>query len=196
MICPRCGRPIPGDSSRCVHCGAGFAQTSVATGVVAIATTGLPPGATFGPTTGGATAGASESAATDVAGGGGAPVDHDGPLRIGQSFSPRYHNIKLLGAGGMGAVYQAWDAELGVAVALKVIRAEARRRAGASEAEKRFKQELLLARQGTHKHVVRIHDLGAIDGIKFITMPYIQGQDLATLLRHDLKLTVARTMRF
>ncbi|HMF99342.1 MAG TPA: hypothetical protein VKE96_33815, partial [Vicinamibacterales bacterium] len=46
----------------------------------------------------------------------------EGPLAIGQSFSGRYHIIRALGVGGMGAVYQAWDNELGVAVAIKVIR--------------------------------------------------------------------------
>ena len=52
------------------------------------------------------------------------PSDNEGPLAIGQAFGPRYHIIRLLGIGGMGAVYQAWDAELGVAVAIKVIRPE------------------------------------------------------------------------
>ena len=117
-----------------------------------------------------------------------------GPLRVGQSFSLRYHIIKVLGLGGMGAVYQAWDSELEVAVALKVIRTDPRRRKVSSEAEKRFKQELLLARQVTHKNVVRIHDLGEIDGIKYITMPYIQGNDLATVLRRDGKLPITRAL--
>src|SRR5205814_3512810 len=102
--------------------------------------------------------------------------------------------IKLLGAGGMGAVYQAWDAELGVAVALKVIRSD-RRGSRSADAEKRFKTELLLARQVTHKHVVRIHDLGEIDSIKYITMPYVHGDDLGTLLRRDGKLPISRVMR-
>src|SRR6185436_6394123 len=123
---------------------------------------------------------------------GGVPV---GPLQVGQSFSPRYHIIKVLGVGGMGAVYQAWDAELGVAVALKVIRTDSNRRSASAEAEKRFKQELLLARQVTHKNVVRIHDLGEIDGIKYITMPYVHGDDLATVLRRDGRLPVARVLR-
>ena len=52
----------------------------------------------------------------------------------------------------------------------------------AADVERRFKRELLLARQVTHKNVVRIHDLGEIDGIKYITMPYIEGADLATVL--------------
>jgi len=118
-----------------------------------------------------------------------------GPLRPGQSFGPRYHIIKILGVGGMGAVYQAYDAELNVAVALKVIRTDAKRRSASSEAEKRFKQELLLARQVTHKNVVRIHDLGEMDAVKYITMPYVHGDDLATVLRRDGRLPVARALR-
>jgi len=117
-----------------------------------------------------------------------------GPLTIGQQFGARYHILKQLGIGGMGAVYQAWDAELEVAVAVKVIRPEVTRDpAAAQDIERRFKQELLLARQVTHRNVVRIHDLGEIDGIKYITMPYIEGADLATVLR-DEKLTVQRVL--
>jgi tetratricopeptide (TPR) repeat protein len=123
------------------------------------------------------------------------PLDGSGPLSVGQAFSPRYHIIKILGVGGMGAVYQAWDAELGVAVALKVIRADRRRGDARPAAEKRFKHELVLARKVTHKNVVRIHDLGEIDGIKYITMPYIQGDDLATVLRRDAKLPIGRALR-
>ena len=102
-----------------------------------------------------------------------------GPLGIGQAFGSRYHVIRLLGIGGMGAVYQAWDAELGVSVAIKVIRREimADPTTGA-EVQRRFKRELLLARQVTHKNVVRIHDLGEIDGIKYITMAFVDGVDL------------------
>ena len=91
----------------------------------------------------------------------------------------------------MGAVYQVWDAELGQGVALKVIRPEAAGDpAAAREMERRFKQELVLARQVTHKNVVRIHDLGEINGIKYITMPYLDGSDLATVLKRDGKLAV------
>src|SRR5262249_28167573 len=96
---------------------------------------------------------------------------------------------------GMGAVYQAWDSELGVAVAIKVIRPEATvDPAAAADVERRFKRELVLARQVTHKNVVRIHDLGEIGGIKYITMPYVEGSDLATTLGHAGQLTPARAM--
>ena len=114
------------------------------------------------------------------------PSPSAGPLLIGQRFGPRYRIVKLLGIGGMGAVYQAWDSELEVVVALKVIRPEATTDPREVAAiERRFKQELLLARQVTHKNVVRIHDLGEINGIKYITMSFIQGGDLATVLQRD-----------
>ena len=119
-----------------------------------------------------------------------------GPLEVGQSFGPRYHIIRMLGVGGMGAVYQAWDAELGVAVAIKVIRPEVMEDpATAEEVGRRFKRELLLARQVTHKNVVRIHDLGDIDGIKYITMSYVEGTDLSTILKKGGKRPVAELLR-
>jgi eukaryotic-like serine/threonine-protein kinase len=119
-----------------------------------------------------------------------------GPLSPGQPFGARYHIVRLLGIGGMGAVYQAWDAELGVIVALKVIRPEvAADPASAAMLERRFKQELLLARQVTHKNVVRIHELGELDGIKFITMSFIEGEELGTILRRKDKLPIERVMR-
>ncbi len=109
-----------------------------------------------------------------------------GPLAPGQTFGPRYHIIRLLGIGGMGAVYHAWDTELSVSVAIKVIRPEimANPTVGA-DVERRFKRELVLARQVTHKNVVRIHDLGEIQQIKYITMSYVNGVDLATKIRDN-----------
>ena len=118
-----------------------------------------------------------------------------GPLQVGQSFSARYHIIRVLGIGGMGAVYQAWDAELEVAVALKVIRPDPRRRRSRPKPRTRFKQELLLARQVTHKNVVRIHDLGEIDGIKYITMPYSRAPTWRPCSEADGKLPVAARAR-
>ncbi len=86
----------------------------------------------------------------------------------------------------MGAVYKARDSELDRNVALKVIRPEL---ANQPEIVQRFKQELILARQVTHKNVIRIFDLGEADGIKFISMDYIEGQDLRSLLNQKGKFT-------
>jgi tetratricopeptide (TPR) repeat protein len=119
-----------------------------------------------------------------------------GPLAVGQAFGTRYLVIKLLGIGGMGAVYQVWDSELGQAVALKLIRPETTSDpAAAREMERRFKQELVLARQVTHKNVVRIHDLGEMNGIKYITMPFLDGSDLSTMLKTEGKLAVPMALR-
>jgi serine/threonine protein kinase/tetratricopeptide (TPR) repeat protein len=118
-----------------------------------------------------------------------------GLIEVGHQFGTRYHIIRELGVGGMGAVYQAWDSELGVAVAVKVIRPEIASNPEASaDIERRFKRELLLARQITHPNVVRIHDLGDIDGIKYITMPFIEGSDLSTILDEHKQLPVPRAL--
>jgi serine/threonine protein kinase/tetratricopeptide (TPR) repeat protein len=119
-----------------------------------------------------------------------------GPLTPGEAFGRRYHIVRLLGLGGMGAVYQAWDQELGVLVALKVTRPEiAGDPEGARMIQRRFKQELLLARQVTHKNVVRIHDLGEVNGIKYITMPYIDGEDLASIVAREGTLPLPRVLK-
>jgi tRNA A-37 threonylcarbamoyl transferase component Bud32 len=119
----------------------------------------------------------------------------DGPLELGREFGKRYHIIKLLGLGGMGAVYQAWDVVLGIVVALKVVRPEVGADPKmAEELDQRFKRELLLAREVTHKNVVRIHDLGEIDGIKYITMTFIDGEDLSSVLKRQGKLAVPEAL--
>ncbi len=120
----------------------------------------------------------------------------DGPFQVGQHVGPRYTIIRLLGIGGMGAVYQAFDHELGVVVAIKVIRPEVMADPfAAADLERRFKQELLLARQVTHKNVVRIHELGEFEGIKFLTMPFIEGVELATLIQREPHIPLERVLK-
>ncbi len=116
------------------------------------------------------------------------PLDHysSPPILLpGTVLGRRYEIVMKLGEGGMGAVYQATDRELHRPVALKVIRPELARNEDMIE---RFKQELVLARQITHKNVVRIYDLGDADGIKFITMEYVDGENLKHILRRTGKL--------
>ncbi len=117
--------------------------------------------------------------------------DPGGGLEPGTVLGGRYEILKRLGEGGMGAVYQARDRELDLPVALKVIRADL---AGNPEILRRFKQELILARQVTHKNVIRIFELGMADGRKFITMDYIEGRDLKSLLMERGKLPPAESV--
>ncbi len=104
------------------------------------------------------------------------------PIQPGDVLGERYEILKRLGEGGMGAVYKAHDRELERLVALKIIRPELARN---PEILRRFKQELILARQVTHKNVIRIFDLGMADGRKFITMDYVEGRDFHGDGRHD-----------
>ena len=100
-------------------------------------------------------------------------------LAPGRVIANRYEIIQLLGEGGMGAVFKVQDRQLERVVALKIIRPEL---AGHPTILRRFKQELLLARQVTHRNVIRIFDLGVADGLHFITMDFVQGRDLNSLL--------------
>jgi hypothetical protein len=100
-------------------------------------------------------------------------------LQQGALLGQRYEILQILGEGGMGAVYKARDRELNRMVALKVIRPEL---AGSQAIIDRFKQELLLATQVTHKNVIRIYDLSEAEGMKFITMEFVQGEDLRSLM--------------
>jgi serine/threonine-protein kinase len=115
-------------------------------------------------------------------------------LQPGHAFGDRYKIIRLLGSGGMAAVYQAWDELLAISVALKLIRVDADLPAGRQHLEARFKRELILARQITHPNVVRIHDLGEIDGMLYLTMEYVQGADLATLLAQERGMAIPRAL--
>ena len=104
-----------------------------------------------------------------------------GMLRSGHIFARRYEIRGVLGVGGMGVVYRAWDAELGEAVAIKTLKTEALLSEPA--ALERFKQEIRLARKITHRNVVRTHDLGEVDGAYFITMEFVEGQSLKHLIQ-------------
>src|ERR1700679_2108541 len=112
-------------------------------------------------------------------------------LMNGYLLAQRYEIVSQLGEGGMGAVYKAKDVELSRTVALKVIRRDLAHNRAILD---RFKQELILATQVTHRNVVRIYDLGEADGIKFITMEYVEGDDLATVLRERTKLPPAEAV--
>jgi predicted Ser/Thr protein kinase len=103
-----------------------------------------------------------------------------GRFRPGELLNGRYQIESLLGRGGMGEVYRAEDLTLEQTVALKFlpdsVKADAERLA-------RFRTEVSVARQVSHPNVCRVYDIGEADGHIFLSMEYIDGEDLATLLR-------------
>jgi tetratricopeptide (TPR) repeat protein len=108
-------------------------------------------------------------------------------LRSGDVLAGRFRIESMLGIGGMGVVYRAYDLSLDVNVALKLLRPELARR---PEAFERFRQELLLARQVSSPHVVRIHDIAQQDGRWFISMDFVDGQSLERRMDEGGKLAV------
>src|SRR5258706_7598890 len=109
-------------------------------------------------------------------------------LMPGAVLGGRYEILDTLGEGGMGAVYKARDRELGRMVALKVIRPEL---ANNPDILQRFKQEILLASRVTDRNIIRIYDLGDAEGVKFITMEFVEGEDLRHVLHRHGKLSAS-----
>jgi len=97
----------------------------------------------------------------------------------GTLLGGRYRIIALLGRGGMGEVYRATDLTLGQSVALKFLPEEAARDQRLLE---RFHGEVRVARQVSHPNVCRVYDIGEVEGTPFISMEYVDGEDLASLL--------------
>ena len=117
-----------------------------------------------------------------------------GRIGPGMVLASRYEIRRLIGSGGMGTVYEARDLELNSLVALKVIRSDiAADSARATVLTQRLRRELQLARRVTHVNVLRVHDIGEAGGVRFITMPYVEGRDLGLVL-HDAPLAVERAI--
>jgi serine/threonine-protein kinase len=118
--------------------------------------------------------------------------DGPGSLAVGERFAGRYDVQELLGSGGMGVVYRAFDREVGEAVAIKALRPDL----GDIDPTllERFRQELRLARRITHRNVVRTYDLGEVDGVYYITMELVRGTTVATLIRDAGRLDVPATL--
>ena len=134
----------------------------------------------------------------DVRGSGGLPPPRPASavfqlpaLFPGVILGGRYQILQTIGEGGMGTVYKAEDRELGRTVALKVIRPEL---ASNPEFLQRFKQEIVLASKVTDRNIIRIYDLGDADGIKLITMEFVEGEDLRHILQRQGKLPASEAV--
>lgn len=109
----------------------------------------------------------------------------------GEKFGERYQIIEEIGQGGMGKVFKAKDMELDIVVALKMIKPQL---SSDPDIVSRFKRELLMAREVFHENVIRIHDLGEVSGIKYISMNYIEGNSLKEVLQTTGKLTIEKSL--
>jgi tetratricopeptide (TPR) repeat protein/tRNA A-37 threonylcarbamoyl transferase component Bud32/TolB-like protein len=143
----------------------------------------VPPSRSDAPTvvTGTASGSASRGGGGTLVGGSGSESE----LEAGTVLAGRYEILNVLGTGGMGSVYRAQDRELDRLVALKVIRPELARNAAIVD---RFKQELRLSHQVTHRNVVRMYDLAEDSGMRFVTMELVAGRDLRSILEERGKL--------
>jgi serine/threonine-protein kinase len=108
---------------------------------------------------------------------------------VGDLFASRYQILKLLGTGGMGRVFQARDLELEEVVALKVLSPELF--ADPERHLRLLRNEIKAARAITHPNVVRMHDLGEVDGVRFVSMEYVAGTTLRPLLGKSGRMDLA-----
>jgi tRNA A-37 threonylcarbamoyl transferase component Bud32 len=116
----------------------------------------------------------------------------EGRFPAGTVLAGRYRILGLLGQGGMGEVYKAFDLILNQTVALKFLAP-----ALISEAAlARFRNEVRIARQVSHPNVCRVYDLGMVEGLHFLSMEYIDGEDLASLLRRIGRLPQDKAIEF
>ena len=100
-------------------------------------------------------------------------------LTTGSTFAGRYQVIEELGHGGMGRVYKVFDTKIKEKVALKLIKPEV---ASDKETIERFSNEIRLARRIGHRNVCRMFDIGEAEGAHFITMEYVHGEDLKSMI--------------
>jgi serine/threonine-protein kinase len=157
MKCPSCQKETGSDSRFCPGCG-----------------TALP--ATDTPTLSRPESSGSAAAAAPAP----APAAAHGRFVPGTVLAGRYRIVAQVGRGGMGEVYRADDLRLGQTVALKFLPEFL---TGNPAAVERMQREVRLARQVSHPHVCRVFDLGEADHVPFISMEFVDGEDLGSLLQ-------------
>jgi hypothetical protein len=179
VICPSCGGELSSSNRFCPSCGAPVSSLSQAP----TATPGFP----FTP----AAAAGAQPIATPV----GRLISSDslpvGGFTPGMVLAGRYRIIGLIGRGGMGEVYRADDLKLGQPVALKFL---PKALADDSVRRERLFAEVRIARQVSHPNICRVYDISELEGRHFLTMEYIDGEDLASLLKRIGSLPGAKAL--
>jgi len=177
--CSACGTEMTDASRFCPQCGAAVANEAFVTRTAATSTSWSSSPGARSPT----------------------PISHSSPgdsrFLPGALLAGRYRIVAMLGKGGMGEVYRADDLTLGQPVALKFLPEAI---SGNENALARFRNEVRTARQVSHPNVCRVYDVGTIESHLFLSMEYVDGEDLGSLLRRigrlpsDKALEIARRL--
>ena len=168
--CPKCSADNSDDSRFCKSCGQEITSISQAP-TVAAPESEAPPSPVDAPHVGRIVSSDSVPA---------------GGFTPGTILSDRYRIIGLLGRGGMGEVYRADDLKLGQPVALKFLPPKL---SDDPVRRERFFAEVRITRQLSHPNICRVYDIGEVDGRHFLSMEYIDGEDLASLMKRIGSLT-------
>ena len=170
MNCPRCQSEISPDAVACSSCGFSFNDATQPLDY----SSGSPAQADSSAKANIASARSDKRSFTSLD-----SID-DARFVPGTILAERYRIVGLLGKGGMGEVYRADDLKLAHPVALKFLPDHL---LSDTAALQRFHREVRVARQVSHKNVCRVYDIGEIDGRHFLSMEYIKGEELSSLLR-------------
>jgi len=197
MQCPVCHATNADEAQRCAACGSDLAISHDAETLAPGASDSeVTAGGSGTPPTRRVASGRPTGLRTPLTGSPGRSLPSSSRSRpsldLGSDFGPRYHIEALLGKGGMGEVYKAYDKELDRTVAIKLVLSDLSEE---PDTMQRFKQELLMASKVSHKNILRIHDLGDVDGIKFISMAYVEGEDLHHVLKREGRLPLERALK-
>jgi serine/threonine protein kinase len=175
MLCSACAKPIPDNSYFCLSCGTPVDPSNTPT----ISHVETPASSLER-----ATAPALPSPRIDSrphrAHSPTSDLGYEAGYVPGTTLADRYRIVSQLGKGGMGEVYRAEDLKLGQTVAMKFLPKSLARD---EEALERFTREVRLARQVSHPNVCRVFDMGEADGQSFLTMEFVDGEDIASLMR-------------
>jgi Protein kinase domain len=166
--CANCLNDLAAGGHFCAFCGSEAAVDAMATQTVANTT----------PRQASSSRGSSRSSSSSSSSSGSRSAQ--GRFASGELLGGRYRIVAMLGRGGMGEVYRADDLSLDQAVALKFLPEAFTHN---PEALERFRNEVRIARQVSHPNVCRVYDLAEMEGLYFLSMEYVDGEDLGSLLR-------------
>lgn len=187
MFCTACGAEVPANARFCARCGTPVAGESDSNATVLgdqvlfdenqdtlapAPVSGRSPGPPSSKRPSRSSSATNPFQTSDPIGGGRFPP--------GEIVGERYRIVALLGRGGMGEVYRADDLKLSQVVAIKFLPIAFSQDPSILE---RFHSEVRVARQISHPNVCRVFDIGDADGIPFLTMEYVDGEDLSSLVR-------------